>query len=37
MRYQQFVPDAYCGTAGQVSKMAAQHENAFYVLHFEVY
>jgi hypothetical protein len=36
MRYQQFTSDAYCGTAGPVSKMASQQEKAFVVLHFEV-
>ena len=36
MRYQQFTSHAYCGTAGPVSKMASQQENAFCVLRFEV-
>jgi len=36
MRYQQFAPHAYCGAAGQVSKMASQQEKAFCVLRFEV-
>ena len=36
MRYQQFASRAYCGTAGPVSKMASQQENAFYVHRFEV-
>ena len=37
MRYQQFASHAYCGAAEPVSKMASQQENAFCVLHFEVF
>jgi hypothetical protein len=33
---QQFASHAYCGAAGQVSKMASQQEKAFRVLRFEV-
>jgi hypothetical protein len=36
MRYQQFSSNAYCGAAGQVSKMASQQEKACCVLGFEV-
>jgi len=36
MRYQQFASHAYCGAAGQVSKMASQQEKDFCVLRFEV-
>jgi hypothetical protein len=36
MRYQQFASHAYCGAAGQVSKIASQQEKALCVLRFEV-
>ena len=36
MRYQQFASHAYCGTAGPVSKMVSQQENAFCLLRFVV-
>jgi hypothetical protein len=36
MCYQQFASHAYCGAAGQVSKMATQQEKAFCVIRFEV-
>jgi hypothetical protein len=36
MRYHQFASLAYCGAAGQVTKMASQQEKAFSVLHFEM-
>ena len=36
MRYQQFASHAYCGAAGQVSKMESQQEKDFCVLRFEV-
>jgi hypothetical protein len=36
IHYQQFAFHAYCGAAEPVSKMASQHEKAFWVLRFEV-
>jgi hypothetical protein len=36
MRYQQFIPYAYCGATGLVSKMESQQEKPFGMFRFEV-
>jgi hypothetical protein len=36
VRYQRCASQAYCGAAGQVSKMASQQEKSFCVLRIEV-